>query len=204
MDFHTWLVFLTGVILICGSPGPNMLQVMASGATYGLKRAMPAMLGCFIPVFLMISASVAGVGVIIQNYPAIFDALRYAGAAYLIYVGVQSFRAPPSGHAEALKATSGTSLFKRGLAVGASNPKAMLFATAFFPQFLNPAAPQALQCAIMLASFGVVECSWYLVYASAGSRMQKTLERPSVQKKFNHITGSLFIAFGVAMAAKSR
>ncbi len=202
MSFHTWLIFLTGVILICGAPGPNMLQVMSSGASHGLRRAFPVMAGCFIPVFLMISASVAGVGAIIQSFPAIFDCLRFAGAAYLIYIGIQSWRAPLKDATAPLP--PGKSLFKRGLAVGISNPKAMLFATAFFPQFLNPDTPQGVQCAIMLATFGVVESSCYVVYATMGSRLQKTLHRPSVQQKFNRATGGLFVFFGLAMAAKSR
>lgn len=202
MDMHSWLVFLAGVIIICGSPGPNMLQVMASGAAYGLKRSFPAMLGCFIPVFLMISASVMGVGALLQAFPWVFDALRYAGAAYLIYIGIQCLRS--SALVAKPHAIEGKDLFKRGLAVGASNPKAMLFATAFFPQFLNPDASQLVQCIIMLATFGVVEFSWYLIYASTGARLQKALSRPRVQQWFNRATGGMFIAFGLAMAAKSR
>jgi len=200
MNFHTWLAFLAGVFLICGSPGPNMLQVMATGATHGLRRAFPVMAGCFIPVFIMICASVAGVGVIIQSFPALFDALRYAGATYLVWIGIQSWRAPVSEDPVGVTPVPGKNLFGRGLAVGVSNPKAMLFATAFFPQFLDPAASQGVQCAIMLATFGVVEFSWYFVYAGLGSRLQKTLQRPSVQKKFNRATGGLFIAFGLWMA----
>src|SRR4051812_41943480 len=95
MNLHTWWVFFLGTILICGSPGPNMLQVMTCSARHGFRQAFFGMAGCFIPVFIFICISLAGVGTLLQTFPALFDLLRYAGAAYLIYLGVMAWRENP-------------------------------------------------------------------------------------------------------------
>jgi len=204
MHFDTWLVFLTGVIVICGSPGPNMLQVMTCSARHGFRRAFFTMAGCFIPVFLMILASLAGVDIVLKHLPALFDALRYAGAAYLIYLGIGAWRASVADHSEdaVRPESSGWKIFRHGFLVGISNPKALLFATAFFPQFLDPALPETLQFVVMLATFSVVEISWYMVYALGGRGFTRAMRQPSVQRRFNRLTGSLFIFFGTVMAVK--
>lgn len=208
MSFHTWLTFLMGVVVICGSPGPNMLRVMITSVQYGLKRAIATMLGCFTGVFILIGASVAGVGVFLQAFPAAFDALRYAGATYLICLGIKAWRTKPvleAAENAPIGATSATpkALYYSGLLVGISNPKAMLFATAFFPQFISRDADEATQLAILLATFGVVEFIWYWIYALGGSRLTRAMRSLSVQKTFNRVTGGVFMMFAAAIAACS-
>ncbi|NCY25670.1 MAG: LysE family translocator [Alphaproteobacteria bacterium] len=204
MELHTWLLFTLGTGLICATPGPNMLHMMVMGASLGLRYTLPSMLGCFIAVFILIGASVAGVGVLLQIFPNLFDALRYAGAAYIAYLGFQSMRAPVADRtAEPLEnAAPAWSRFKKAFLIGISNPKAMLFASAYFPQFLNPEAPQAVQLFVLLATFGVLEFACYLAYAAGGSSLSVALRRASVQKIFNRATGALFMMFGAAMALK--
>lgn len=207
MSFSTWLAFALGCVIICGSPGPNMLQVMHSAATYGLRRAVFTMAGCFAPVFLMIAASIAGVGLLIKAFPMFFTVLCYAGAAYLVYLGIGAWRAPVADKTDDNDTdtdTRGWHIFTKGLMVGLSNPKAMLFATAFFPQFVNPDAPAGPQFAILLGTFSVAEVSWYLIYAFGGSVLSRIMKRAKIQRMFNRLTGTLFIGFGVAMLAKSR
>lgn len=205
MTFSTWLAFLAGVVIICGSPGPNMLKVMTTSARYGLRRAVFTMAGCFVPVFLMITASLLGVGAVLAVYPAAFDAIRYAGAAYLLYLGVGALRAAfrPSESVEAsLDDVSPSQLFWHGFWVGLSNPKALLFATAFFPQFVDPNAPALAQFALLLGTFSVCEVVWYMFYALGGSRFTAAMKRECVRQRFEFCTGGLFIAFGAAMAVK--
>ncbi len=202
MDAHTWWTFLIATFLVCGSPGPNMLMVMSSSARHGLRRSVFTAAGCYTAVIIIISASVAGLGALLRLVPAIFDVLRYAGAAYLIYLGIQAWRAPVTKaqntqeERHAAKATPKT-MFRSGFLVGISNPKAILFAAAFFPQFIDPHAPALPQFLLLLATFSLTELGWYSVYATGGNTLSSYLKRDNIKKAFNRVTGGLFSAFGV-------
>jgi threonine/homoserine/homoserine lactone efflux protein len=135
----------------------------------------------------------------------VFDALRLAGAAYLAYLGVQGWRTkvaePEVGSAAAEREIAiPKHLYRQGLLVAASNPKAILFAAAFFPQFLDPLAPKLPQFSILLATFAVIEVSWYLVYALSGHKLSHYLRQARVMRIFNRVTGGVFIGFAALMA----
>lgn len=213
MSLNTWWLFVMMTFVVSATPGPNMLLVMSTGARQSLRGAVTSMAGCMTSLMLMLSLSAAGLGALLQAFPAVFDALRLAGAAYLAYLGVQVWRSPvqesnPSdGAAQGsnLGATlSSWALYRQGALVAASNPKAILFAAAFFPQFLNPALPQLPQFGILLGTFAVVEVSWYFVYAASGKQLARYLQRASVMRAFNRLTGGVFVGFAALMAgAKS-
>ncbi|OYQ40112.1 amino acid transporter [Rhodoferax sp. TH121] len=211
MSLHTWWLFVMMTFVVSATPGPNMLLVMSTGARQGLRGAVTSMAGCMTSLMLMLSLSAAGLGALLQAFPAVFDALRLAGAAYLAYLGVQVWRSPvqeapadggaPSKLGEAL---STWALYRQGALVAASNPKAILFAAAFFPQFLNPALPQLPQFGILLSTFAVVEVAWYFVYAASGKQLARYLQRANVMRAFNRLTGGVFVGFAALMAgAKS-
>jgi threonine/homoserine/homoserine lactone efflux protein len=92
-------------------------------------------------------------------------------------------------------------LFRQGVLVAASNPKAILFVAAFLPQFIQPSLPKLPQFAILLTTFAVIKTSWYLVYAVSGRRLASYLRRAAILKAFNRLTGSVFVGFGALMAA---
>ncbi len=209
MSLHTWWLFVATVFVVSAIPGPNMLLVMTHGARHGLRRSSATMAGCLTALVLMLSVSAAGLGVFLEAWPAMFNALRFAGAAYLIYLGVKAWRArvdeaPVTGEAEAaLRAAAPASrwaLFRNGFLVAGSNPKAILFAAALLPQFINASAPTLPQFGILVVTFAVIEVSWYLVYASFGTRIGETLKSQNVAKAFNRMTGGLFVGFGAMMA----
>ena len=213
MSLNTWWLFVMMTFVVSATPGPNMLLVMSTGARQGLRGAVTSMAGCMTSLMLMLSLSAAGLGALLQAFPAVFDALRLAGAAYLAYLGVQVWRSPvhdndpttgttPAGN---LGATLGSwALYRQGALVAASNPKAILFAAAFFPQFLNPSLPQLPQFGILLGTFAVVEVAWYFVYAASGKQLARYLQRASVMRAFNRLTGGVFVGFAALMAgAKS-
>jgi threonine/homoserine/homoserine lactone efflux protein len=183
-----------------------MLFVMSISARYGLRSAVMAMAGCMTALLAMMSISAAGLGAMLQAFPTVFDALRLAGAAYLAYLGIKCWRSPIENQvqetsAEATPSTTPSGpVYRQGFLVAASNPKAILFAAAFFPQFINPIATKLPQFAILLATFTVIEVGWYFVYAASGKRLSTYLQRASVMKAFNRLTGGVFIGFAALMA----
>src|SRR5579863_850426 len=207
MSLHTWWLFAATVFVVSAIPGPNMLLVMTHGAQHGLRRASATMAGCLSALVLMLSVSAAGLGVFLEAWPAMFNALRLIGAAYLVYLGVKAWRAKvdeapdaKSVEAAAKPVRSPAALYRNGFLVASSNPKAILFAAALLPQFINEAAPKLPQFGILVATFAVIEVSWYLVYAGFGLRIGATLKSRSVAKAFNRLTGGVFVGFGAMMA----
>lgn len=202
MNLHNWEAFAFTTFLICFSPGPNMLHMLTSSARYGVRRTCFSMAGCFLAVSGMIAISVAGIGALLQASPHIFNLLRYAGGAYLLYLGVQSWRGPVAASASAGIAVSpamvspaGRTLFRNGFLVGISNPKALLFAGAFLPQFMDPSLPTQQQLIVLFITFTIIELGCYTIYALGGQKLAGFLSRTRVRRYFNRLTGCLFALF---------
>ena len=142
MTVHAWALFLGAVFLLSGTPGPNMLHVMTRSLRFGFGASTFAMAGCLSAVVLVLCASAMGLGALLAASPDLFAGLRYAGVAYLIGLGIQSWRGAEAGPAITAepRAPSPPELFRGGFLIGVSNPKLLLFAAAFLPQFVDPAA----------------------------------------------------------------
>ena len=209
MSLHTWWLFVMMTFVVSATPGPNMLLVMSTSARDGMRAAIVSMAGCMTSLMLMLSLSAAGLGALLQAFPTVFEGLRLLGAAYLAYLGVQCWRSPVDEQPEAAEAATRTpeiavslwAQYRQGALVAASNPKAILFAAAFFPQFLNPEAAQLPQFGILLSTFAVVEVAWYFVYAASGKQLANYLRRATVMRAFNRLTGGVFVGFAALMAA---
>ncbi len=205
MPLHTWWTFIIATFFISATPGPNMLHMMASGIRHGLRPTFYTMAGCMLAVLSITTASAAGMGTLLEAAPRVFDLLRFLGAAYLIYLGVrvafQPTRAPLDSETTVDIPAAATPMkhFRSGFMVGVSNPKLLLFATAFFPQFIDKAVPQLPQFCILLGSFVWIELGWYMAYAVGGTRISRYLQREKVQTLFNRIIGTLFAGFGLLL-----
>lgn len=212
MSLHTWWLYFATVFVVSAIPGPNMLLIMSHGAQYGLRRTAASMAGCLSALVIMLSVSAAGLGVFLQAWPAMFNTLRIVGAAYLVWLGIKAWSAPVADAEAANAAASDAAaplavparrpgaLFRNGFLVASSNPKAILFAAALLPQFIDASRPTLPQFGVLVATFAVIEVSWYLVYAGCGTRIGATLKSRRVAKAFNRATGGVFVGFGAMMA----
>lgn len=208
MTLSTWWLFVLMTFVVSATPGPNMLLIMSTSAHHGVRPAILGMAGCMTALMAMLGLSAAGLGALLQAFPSVFDALRLGGAAYLAYLGVKCWNAPVSDAKNASGDVDSSNLaqlelgaiYRQGFLVAASNPKAILFAAAFFPQFLNPQAAQLPQFAILLTTFAVIEVAWYFVYAASGQRLSVYLQRATVMRAFNRATGGVFMGFAAVMA----
>lgn len=198
MAMKTWWLYVTAVFLISATPGPNMLHVMVQSIQHGHRRALASMAGLMSAVLLCLLASAAGLGALLKASPGLYDVLRYAGVAYLVWLGVKAWRAPTGGEAVAApqEKRSLAALYAAGLGTGLSNPKLIIFCAALFPQFLDPARPFAPQLSILVASFVVIEGFWYSCYALGGRSLARWLAPANRQRLFNRATGLVFIGFG--------
>ncbi|WP_027470064.1 LysE family translocator [Deefgea rivuli] len=200
MSLQIWLAFITATCFISATPGPNMLLMLSHGARYGWRATTATMSGAMLGLALLLGLSALGVSSVLAASPMLFMALKIAGALYLIYLGYQCWYAGSALSLPSANANTPSSRFKTGLAVALSNPKAILFAAAFLPQFLTPNAPQAPQWLILLSSFFLIEISWQLVYAWGGTSLARWLESGRRIQIFNRCCALAFFAVGAALA----
>lgn len=205
MALHTLWIYAVAVFLLSATPGPNMLHVLSRSVELGVKRTLATMAGCLLGLVTLLAASAVGLGALLHALPGTFTALRIAGAGYLLFLAVKAWRAPVSEDDDVAQTVrpevSWLALLRGGYAISISNPKAIVFAAAFLPQFIDPARPQAPQFAILVAVFAVIEAFWYAVYAFSGRALSRHLGRAGVKRMFNRLTGGLFAGFGLSLLA---
>lgn len=207
MTLEAFWLYLGAVVLLSCTPGPNVLYVTTRSIRFGFGSAMLGMSGCLLALSVILVASVAGVSAFMLAVPAAFEVLKYAGAAYLVFLGIQTWRTPIQSPASAGASSGGmtirtvgrVALFRGGFLVGISNPKLLVFAAAFFPQFIAPDAPWAPQFALLVATFLAVETSFYVVYAFMARRLANHLQEPLWQRRINRFSGVIFAGFGCAL-----
>ncbi|MEP4546215.1 MAG: LysE family transporter [Saccharospirillum sp.] len=199
MALDIWLIYLVAVIGLSLTPGPNSLLALTHGALYGHRRSLFTISGGTLGFIIAIALSMFGIGMLLQASAHALMVLKWVGAAYLVWLGIQVWRSPPPQveYVSELKWVSGTTLFRQGLLAAVSNPKVLLFFGAFLPQFLDPNAALLQQFVIMALTFALGE--FFVEYGLA--RLAFTI-RPwlaRVGKRFNHVCGGLFIAIGSAL-----
>jgi threonine/homoserine/homoserine lactone efflux protein len=203
MTLHTFWLYLGAVVLLSATPGPNVLYVTTRAIRFGFGAAMLGMAGCLSALAVLLSASVAGVSAFMLAMPAAFEALKYAGAAYLVWLGIQAWRAPVADlaptSASPRETASRWSLYRGGFLVGISNPKLLVFAAAFFPQFIAADAPWVPQFGLLVATFLAIEACTYVALGLSARGLARYLERAVWQRRINRLSGAIFAGFGVAL-----
>lgn len=202
MELEIWIKFLIGTVIVCATPGPNMLLVMTSSINHGFKRSLNTMAGCLLAVIILMLLSALGIGALFVASPLIFNILKTLGALYLIYIGYKSIKNYKQFCAlqiGSIESKTNLENFKKGFFVGISNPKAILFAVAYFSQFISPQGSFAIQFGILLISFIAIECFCYLAYALGGKTISTFFSSQKFIYSLNIIIGALFIFFGVSL-----
>ena len=200
MTLTTYLLYLAAVAVLVLSPGPTMLTCMTTALNEGKSGAMAAAVGSISAVLGVMALSALGLGALLAASELAFTVVKVIGAIYLIWLGIKTF----GNNAEAVDiksapADSGRRLrtyYVRGLLVGSSNPKAILFFTAFFPQFLNPAEPFAPQYAILALTFIACEFTVLAMCAFGVSAIAPVLRSSWHMRWINRVTGGLFATMG--------
>ena len=199
MSFEHWLAFAAASAILVAIPGPTVLLVISHALTHGRRAAAATVSGVALGDFTAMSASMLGLGVLLQTTATLFAILKIVGAVYLIYLGIKLWRAPVGlGKVDAdATDTKPWRIFAHAYAVTALNPKSIIFFVAFVPQFLDLRHPVPAQMGVCMATFlalAIINASCYGLMASAARR---TIRRAPVQRWINRTGGSLLIAAGI-------
>lgn len=156
MSIETWLLQVAAVLVLTITPGPSVLMCVTNGANHGARRTLFSALGSVTAVVGIMACSAIGLGAALAASQQAPNVIKWLGVTYLFYIGVNMLRSTSSSFElsdHPAVSASHLHLCVKGLLVGASNPKALLFFTAFFPQFIDPAAPQGPQFLVLGATF---------------------------------------------------
>ena len=200
MSLTTYLLYLAAVAVLVLSPGPTMLMCMTTALNKGKASALAAAVGSISAVLGVMTLSALGLGALLAASELAFTVVKVIGAIYLIWLGIKTFRT--NAEAVDFKAAAEDtgrrlrSYYVRGLLVGSSNPKAILFFTAFFPQFLNPIEPFAPQYFILALTFIACEFSVLAMCAFGVSAIAPVLRSKWHMRWINKVTGGLFATMG--------
>lgn len=229
ISWNFLIVYTLTVLVATITPGPSMLLALTHGVRYGVRRALASALGNTVASVLQALVAVAGLGVVLAASEDLFRVVRYAGAAYLVYVGICMLRAPAvplNATAAAAGGTDGEAdagapgvpgapasdadggpgarkLFAQAFFVAAGNPKAIVFFTALFPQFLAPGDTLA-RSALLVADLAVIAFLGMMLYAVAGSRIAALLATTRAARWYNRTVGVAFIGSGAGLALSDR
>jgi threonine/homoserine/homoserine lactone efflux protein len=203
MSLDTWLIFLLASIGLSLSPGPNSLLALTHGALHGSGRTLFTIAGGVLGFVAIIGLCLFGIGALIKSSMVWLTVLRWVGGLYLVWLGIQVWRAPPItvAAADGAPAASGALLFRQGLLSAATNPKALLFFSAFLPQFIDPGRSMLPQFAAVAATFAATEFLTELALAVTAHRVSPWLAR--VGRRFNRVCGGMFVAIGAALPLRT-
>jgi len=201
--------FVIASVILLVIPGPTIIMVITQALAHGRKVAFASVMGVGLGDLVATSLSIAGAGALLAASASLFQALKFIGAAYLIWIGYKMWRTPvkiPDMPEAEIPAVSGRpgAIFRDSFLITALNPKGILFFVAFVPQFIDSALPYTPQAATYVLTFtalGILNAAMFAIIA-AGAR--QTIRRPQVMKVAMRTGGSLLMMAGVAAALTRR
>ena len=196
MTLSTYLIYLVAVTLLTITPGPTMLMTLTNSVNHGPWRALASLAGSLSANMVIMMLSALGLGALLAASEAAFTTLKIVGAAYLIWLGVKTFRNGGGLQIAANAAPRKGSLFMQGVLVGASNPKSLLFFTAFFPQFIDANSPFLPQYLLLSLTFVFGDFVILGAGAFGVGRVAPWLRQAHVVRWINRVCGGLFAFLG--------
>jgi threonine/homoserine/homoserine lactone efflux protein len=202
MHLSTWIFFVAAAIVTVLSPGPAIFNAIANSVAFGWRRVAFSSLGNILGLLVISALTVVGLGALLKTSAHLFTCLKLVGSGYLIYLGVRQWRSRANAFTEGgagHEQRSRRELFFRGLLIALTNPKAILFFTALFPQFLKGDLPLAPQFVILVATFMCCSFLALMSYGLLAHTARAWFADPRRAARFSQVTGSIFILLGLGL-----
>jgi threonine/homoserine/homoserine lactone efflux protein len=204
MTEATILTFAVVAFIGIATPGPTVLLALSNGSRFGVRRAVAGMYGAVVSDFVLIGAVALGLGALLAASEFWFAVVKWLGVAYLAFLGIVLLRSSGSATAALERASRSPAapahaLFMRCFLVAVTNPKGYLFFSAFLPQFVDPAKPQANQYVVLAIVFATLDFVVMLAYAGFGSRAASFL-RSTAAVWLDRLCGGALLTLAGSMA----
>jgi threonine/homoserine/homoserine lactone efflux protein len=200
MNATTLIAFSLVALVAIATPGPTVLLALANGSRFGTRRSVPGMLGAVASDFVLVGAVALGLGALLAASEFWFSVVKWVGAAYLAWLGVRLLRSKGgldvSGSTTAHADAAPRAVFAKSFLVAVTNPKGYLFCSALLPQFIDAAAPQWPQYAMIAVVFAGLDFAVMFVYAAIGAHAIRLLRRRAVLWLDRCCGGALLVLSG--------
>ncbi len=201
MDIHVWLAYLVTAVVFSLAPGSGTVNSISNGLSYGTRKSLAAIAGLQIGLSIHIILVGAGIGALVAQSALAFSIIKWVGAAYLVWLGIQKWRDRGSlSTASTDDSLSGLTLMKNAVLINLTNPKSIVFLVALFPQFIDPTQNQVTQLLVLGITTVVIDAMVMLGYTSLASQMGRFIRSEKVMSKINKVFGSMFVGCGALLA----
>lgn len=207
LDTSLWMTFVAATVVLLIIPGPTIVLVLTYALTQGRRVAVASAAGVALGDFIAMTTSLVGLGALVLASATLFTALKWVGAAYLVWMGVgmiRSARGATPIRIDDAPHLSPVAVFRNACVVTALNPKSIVFFIAFVPQFIRPEAALAPQFAILIATFVGLAAVNVMIYALLADRLRSTIRRRAVLGWMTRVGGAVLIGMGVLTATLRR
>ena len=202
MNIALFSAFIAITIVLVLTPGPIVTLVISTGVTKGVRAALTTVAGTTLGNALLLTLIAIGLNWVVAHAGLVFEALRWTGAAYLIWLGVQAWR--HAGDAGQVLVETGRARLARGVLVALSNPKTIVFFTAFLPQFIDPKLPAGPQLAAMCAAAVLLAAATDSAWAVAAGLGRAWFMKPARAKWLGRLSGTVLIGGGLWLSLARR
>jgi homoserine/homoserine lactone efflux protein len=207
MELGVWLTFFVASWAISISPGAGAVAAMSAGLNHGFARGYMMSIGLVLGILVQVAVVGLGLGALIAASALAYSVVKWAGVAYLVFLGIKQWRAPlqPMVAASVDGApVSRRALVLRGLMINTANPKTTVFLLAVVPQFLDLGHALAPQYAVIGATVGFTDLVVMAGYTALAAKVLRLLKTPRQMRLLNRSFGSLFVAAGLLLATFKR
>ncbi|ELX7503609.1 homoserine/homoserine lactone efflux protein [Vibrio fluvialis] len=202
MDTHVWLAYVATAIVFSLAPGSGTVNSISNGLSYGTRKSLASIAGLQIGLAIHIMLVGAGIGALVAQSALAFTIIKWVGAVYLVWLGIQKWRDRSSLIPDAATQTlSAGTLLRKAVLINLTNPKSIVFLVALFPQFLDPARDQMTQLLVLGITTVTIDSFVMLGYTSLASQMGRFIRSDRIMRKINRVFGSMFMGCGALLAA---
>ncbi|MDR6208284.1 LysE family translocator [Paraburkholderia graminis] len=209
MSFHTWVLFATAYLVTTISPGPNVLLVIRNTVRYGSRGAASTIAGNLLAQLVVVVLVALGVGAVLAAMPPLFVGMKVVGAVYLMYLGLKQLRsqapkATPSANAQFAHVLNKGKIFREAILVSGSNPKTLIFLSAFMPQFITHDRPLPEQFIVMYLTVAAIVALVHTIYSVSVRGIHNGLGSNRWVGAVKRSSGVVFIALGIKLLTAKR
>jgi homoserine/homoserine lactone efflux protein len=204
MESHVYLAFVVATTVMIALPGPSVLLTVAHSISFGWQRALATVAGETMGIAVQLIVAAAGLTSLLNIVAEAFDWFRWAGAAYLVYLGIKQWRSASVPLEIDTPSASKKNLFVQGLVITIPNPKSLIFIAAFLPQFIDTARPLGLQFALIVPTFLVITFTVTSIWALVAGKASGFLQSQRAFQSILRTAGGLMIISGIGLALARR
>ncbi len=204
MELHVYLAFSIATVIMIALPGPSVLLTVAHGISFGWRRALSTVAGATVGIAVQLSVAAVGLSSLLNVVAEAFEWLRWAGAAYLVYLGIKQWRSAGEPLEFDTSSAPKMNLFVQGIVITIPNPKSLIFIAAFLPQFIDAARPLGFQFTIIVPTFLVITFTITSLWALVAGKVSGLLRSQRAFQSVLRSAGGLMIIAGAGLVLARR